>query len=121
MQIPRAGEKSRDSSNFVAAEIAGERADEATGLLDRAIGVEWYREHGSDVDHAAFSLCLLRRARAGEKGGPHAGDDAVRSVLAQARPEAVLWLASRAISYMDETGFPEAVEPWFPDADPVHR
>ena len=26
-----------------------------------------------------------------------------------ARPEAVLWLASRAISYMDETGFPEAV------------
>jgi hypothetical protein len=24
----------------------------------------------------------------------------------------VLWLASRAISYMDETGFPEAVEPW---------
>jgi len=24
----------------------------------------------------------------------------------------VLWLASRAISYMDETGFPEAVEPY---------
>jgi hypothetical protein len=32
--------------------------------------------------------------------------------LAAATPEAVLWLASRAISYMDETGFPEAVEPY---------
>jgi len=36
--------------------------------------------------------------------------------LAEARPEAVLWLASRAISYMDETGYPEAVRPWFPEA-----
>ena len=34
-------------------------------------------------------------------------------MLEQASPEAVLWLASRAISYMDETGYPEAVEPWF--------
>jgi len=24
-------------------------------------------------------------------------------------------LASRAISYMDESGYPEAVEPWFPE------
>jgi hypothetical protein len=36
----------------------------------------------------------------------------VRAVLADASPQAVLWLASRAISYMDESGFPEAVEPW---------
>ncbi|HUG65245.1 MAG TPA: hypothetical protein VMK83_08510 [Gaiellaceae bacterium] len=113
MQIPRADEKRRDSSNFVAAEVAGERADEATALLDRAVGVEWYREHGTDVDHAALVLCLLRRARAGEKGGPQAGDNAVRAILAEARPEAVLWLASRAISFMDESGFPEAVGPWF--------
>lgn len=115
MQIPRADEKKRDSSNFVAAEVAGERADEAIALLDRAVGVEWYRQYGTDVDHAALTLCLLRRARAGEKGGPQAGDDAVRAVLAEARPEAVLWLASRAISYMDESGYPEAVEPWFRD------
>lgn len=116
MQIPGASEKRRDSSNFVAAEDAGAHADEAVTLLDRAVGVEWYRQHGTDVDHAAFELCLLRRARAGEKGGPEAGDEAVRAVLAAARPEAVLWIASRAISYMDETGFPEAVAPWFPEA-----
>ena len=35
------------------------------------------------------------------------------NALAQADPEAVVWLASRAVSYMDETGFPEAVELWF--------
>jgi hypothetical protein len=115
MQIPGANEKGRDTSNFVAAEEAGAHADEAIGLLDRAVGVEWYREHGTDIDHAAFSLCMLRRARAGQKGGPQSGDDAVRAILAGARPEAVLWLASRAISYMDETGFPEAVRPWFPE------
>jgi hypothetical protein len=114
MQIPRADEKRRDSSNFVAAEMAGEYADEAVSLIDRAVGVEWYSQHGTDVDRAVFSLCMLRRARAGEKGGPQAGDDAVRAILAEARPEAVLWLASRAISYMDETGYPEAVAPWFP-------
>jgi hypothetical protein len=26
------------------------------------------------------------------------------------------WITSRAISYMDESGFPESVESWFPDA-----
>jgi hypothetical protein len=114
MQIPRADEKGRDSSNFVAAEVAGAYADEAVSLVDRAVGVEWYRQHGTDVDHAAYSLCMLRRARAGEKGGPQGGDDAVRAILAEARPEAVLWLASRAISYMDESGYPEAVSAWFP-------
>lgn len=116
MQIPRADAKGRDSSNFVAAEAAGAYGDKAVELLDRAIGVEWYRRHGTDVDRAALALCRLRRARAGEKGAPQAGDDAVRAVLAGARPEAVLWLASRAISYMDESGFPEATEAWFPDS-----
>ncbi len=115
MRIPGADEKGRDSSNFVAAEDAGARLDQAVELLDRAVGVEWYRQHGTEVDHAALALCMLRRARAGERGAPQAGDDAVRAVLSGAQPEAVLWLASRAISYLDESGFPEAVGPWFPD------
>jgi hypothetical protein len=117
MQIPRSElPEKRTTGDFVAAENAGALMDRAAPLLDRAIGVEWYSQHGTDIDHAALTLCLLRRARAGEKGGSQAGDDAVRVALAEARPEAVLWLASRAISYMDETGYPEAVEPWFPDA-----
>ena len=115
MQIPRADEKRRDSSNFVAAEEVGRQTDEAVELLDQALGVEWYREHGTDVDRAALALCRLRRARAGERGGPEAGDAAVRAVLLASSPESVAWLASRAISYMDESGFPEAVEPWFPE------
>jgi hypothetical protein len=41
------------------------------------------------------------------------GDEAVRDALRQADPDAVVWLASRTISYLDESGFPEAVEPWF--------
>ena len=32
---------------------------------------------------------------------------------------AIVWLLSRAISYMDESGFPEAVAPWFPDEEPA--
>ena len=115
MQIPQSEQKKRDSSNFVAAEDAGRLSDEATELLERAVGVEWYRQHGTDVDRATLTLCRLRRARAGERGGPGAGDEAVRAVLSTASPAALLWLASRAISYMDESGFPEAVEPWFRD------
>ena len=38
-----------------------------------------------------------------------AGDDAVRLVLAESDPESVIWLLSRAISYMDEQGFPDLV------------
>ena len=107
--------KSRNTSNFVAAEDAGALEEDAVALLDRAVGVEWYRQHGTDIDRAAATLCRLRRARAGERGGPESGDDAVRAMLAAASPQAVMWLASRAISYMDETGFPEAVEPWLRD------
>ena len=114
MQIPGAGpSERRNTRDFVAAEDAGSLAEQAVPILDRAVGVEWYRQHGTDVDHAALTLCRLRRAKAGEMGGPQAGDDAVRAVLAEAQPEAVLWLASRAISYMDESGYPEAVGPWF--------
>lgn len=93
----------------MAAEDAGALEEQALPLLDRAVGVEWYRAYGTDIDRATATLCMLRRARAGERGGPEGGDEAVRAVLASASPEAVLWLASRAISYMDESGFPEAV------------
>ena len=75
----------------------------------------WYEENGTAIDEAAFSLCRLRRAQSGLRGGPQQGDEAVRRVLEEASPEVVVWLASRTISYLDETGFPEAVEPWFPD------
>jgi hypothetical protein len=109
--------KSRTTSYAFAAEAASRIADEAPLLLDRAAGVGWYEQPGSDVDFAAYMLCRLRRARAGEKGGHVHGDQAVRAALLQADPEALVWLSSRAISYMDETGFPEAVERWFTETD----
>jgi hypothetical protein len=113
VQIPGAGPSDRrNTGDFVAAEDAGALEEQAVPLLDRAVGVEWYRHYGTDIDRATATLCKLRRARAGERGGPEGGDEAVRAVLASASPAAVLWLASRAISYMDETGFPEAVEPY---------
>jgi hypothetical protein len=113
VQIPGVdGSERRNTRDFVAAEDAGALEAEAGPLLARAVGVEWYRQYGSDIDRATATLCRLRRARAGERGGPEGGDAAVRAVLASASPEAVLWLASRAISYMDESGFPEAVEAW---------
>jgi hypothetical protein len=117
VQIPGAGpSERRNTRDFVAAEDAGALEEQIGPLLDRAVGVEWYRQYGTDVDRAAATLCLLRRARAGERGGPEGGDEAVRAALSASSPEAVLWLASRAISFMDESGFPEAVEPWLADA-----
>ena len=103
----------KPADDFVAAEDAGRLEEHAAAALARADGVDWYEENGSAVDEAAFALTRLRRAQAGLRGGPQQGDEAVRRVLEQASPEAVLWLASRAISYMDESGYPEAVEPWF--------
>jgi hypothetical protein len=118
MNMPRRGEHPprKIPDDYVAAEDAGRLADRASAALAQADGVDWYTENGTAVDEAAFALCLLRRAAAGLKGGPQPGDDAVRRVLEGASPEAVLWFASRTISYLDETGFPEAVELWFPDA-----
>ena len=113
MEISRPGGERRESSDFVAAEDAGAYADSAGPLVEQAIGVEWYEQYGRDVDRAALTLCRLRRARAGERGGPHYGDEAVRRVLAESSQPALVWLASRAISYMDESGFPEAVAMWF--------
>lgn len=102
--------------DYVAVEDAGRLADQATAALARANEVDWYEEHGTPVDESAFALCRLRRAEAGIRGRPEAGDAAVRRVLDGADPEVLVWLLSRAISYMDESGYPEAVEPWFADA-----
>ena len=117
MKIPRRGEipPRQAPDDFAAAEDAGRLADRAAAALGRADGIDWYEENGTAIDEAAFALCRLRRAEAGLKGGPRPGDEAVRRVLEGASPEVVVWLASRTISYLDETGFPEAVEPWFPD------
>jgi hypothetical protein len=113
MRSPGRDESGDTTKRLVAGAEASRIAVEAPLLLDRAAGVGWYERAGSDVDFAAYMLCRLRRAQAGEKGGPLHGDEAVRAALLQANSEALVWFASRAISYMDETGFPEAVEPWF--------
>jgi hypothetical protein len=117
VRIPRADDP-RETSFVVAADDASAAMDAAGELLERAIEVEWYEEYGTDVDRAALELCRLRRAFAGQRGGPQHGDEAVRALLERASPEATVWIASRAISYMDENGFPEAVAPWIPDEEP---
>jgi hypothetical protein len=111
MRIPGRDER-KPPADFVAAEDAGRYADEAGSQLERAVGVEWYEQPGNEADLAALTLCRLRRARAGQSGGPQHGDEAVRAALTETSPDALVWIASRAISYMDENGFPEAVEPW---------
>lgn len=111
--FPRKGQQHGPAADIAATEDANRLADEAPGAVDAAAESEWYHEHGSEVDRAAYTLCLLRRARAGQLQSPVAGDEAVRAALAQAEPAAVVWLASRAISYMDEMGFPDTVELWF--------
>jgi hypothetical protein len=114
-RIPRPGDKRESGAFFVATDDAGQLASEVGPLLERAQGVGWYDEFGSDVDRAVFVLCRLRRAGAAVGGGMGHGDAAVRAALADASPEVITWITSRAISYMDENGFPESVETWFPD------
>jgi len=84
-----------------------ELSESTLPLLEQSVGVSWY-EAENDVDAAAAALCRLRRAAAGARGGAEGGDAAVRDVLGEATPAAVVWVASRAISYMDEHGFPES-------------
>ena len=115
MRFPGRPESSGPRADFVAAEDADMLAARATEHVDAAAGREWYEEAGTPVDLAALTLCRLRRATAAVGGGPRYGDVAVRAALERASPEAVVWIASRAISYLDETGFPDAVEPWFPE------
>ena len=117
--FPRADQSQKPPSDFVAAEDAEWLAENVVSRIEEATGVGWYLEHGGAADLAALTLCRLRRARAGERGRPEAGDESVRAALGEASPEALLWIASRAISYMDENGFPDAVEPWFDEEGPV--
>lgn len=84
-----------------------------TDALDETIadvkGVGWYDAPGSAVDVAVARLCMLRRAKSGEAASMSAGDEAVKNVLDRADPEAVVWMLTRTISYMDEQGFPDFV------------
>jgi len=94
-------------------DFSGHDATQLTESLDRLLreveGVSWYDAYGSTVDVAVARLCLLRRAKAGADASTAAGDDAVRLVLERADPAAVAWLLTRAVSYMDEQGFPDFV------------
>jgi hypothetical protein len=110
--FPRAGDDRGRADYFVASEDAGQLAASSGPLIEQAIGVHWYGTVGNDVDRAVLELCRLRRAGAGVGGGVERGDDAVRRVLEDASPAALVWIASRVISYMDENGFPELVEPY---------
>jgi hypothetical protein len=81
----------------------------ALGSLEGVQGSSWYEAPGADVDVAMARLCLLRRAKAGEERSMNAGDGAVRGVLTGVDPDTLVWLLSRAVSYMDEAGFPDFV------------
>ena len=81
-------------------------------LVNRAKGETWYARYDNNADIAVVELCKLRRAGAGAERASEAGDRVVRSALEDAEPEAVVWLASRLISYIDEQGYPETMAPW---------
>jgi hypothetical protein len=110
--IPRKGDRSSDAAFVVATDDAARLADDVVPMLERAVGVQWYEEIGNDADLAALALCRLRRSRAGLRGGPEHGDAAVREALTEVDAGALAWITSRAISYMDENGFPESLEPY---------
>jgi hypothetical protein len=83
--------------------------EELPALLEQARGSSWYEEAGADVDVAMARLCLLRRAKSGDRGTNESGDDAVRLMLTGTEPDTLVWLLARAVSYMDEQGFPDLV------------
>ena len=94
---------SRGDSSPATSAAAGLREGIVTEL-EAAFGSSWYEE-GNSVDRAVASLCRLRRAAAGDRAQAQAGDDTVREALAQASPEALVWVASRMVSYLDEHDF----------------
>jgi hypothetical protein len=87
----------------------GRLRDALETTIADAKGVGWYDAPGTAVDVAVARLCLLRRAKSGESASMSAGDEAVRLLLERSDPEAVAWLLTRTISYMDEVGFPDLV------------
>jgi len=113
MEIPRRPRSlSRDvpqRETTPATEDAMLLAGTAVELVDNAESASWYKEPGNAADVAVATLCRLRRAAAGVGGMPEAGDEAVRAVLESADPAALLWLASRLVSYADETEFADLV------------
>jgi len=105
--------KSRPArESIVAADDAQELAGRVPELVAAASGASWYTEPGNPVDVAVVALCMMRRAASGDRASIQGGDAGVRELLGEIEPEALVWLASRLISYMDEQGFPELVEPW---------
>lgn len=115
MPIPRKGNGQRERDFNVATDDAARLADEVGLMIERAVGVQWYEHIGNDADLAALALCRLRRFKGGVRGGPAHGDAAVRDALTAVEPAALAWITSRAISYMDENGFPEALAPYVDD------
>jgi hypothetical protein len=101
----RSNDRVGDFSRFDANRLS----DSLDALIAEAKDGTWYDSVGGKVDVAIARLCLLRRAKAGELASTNAGDEAVRNVLDRSDPEAVAWLLTRAISYMDEQGFPDFV------------
>lgn len=112
MHIP--GRDTSREANPALGEL-GELAEEIVPLLQRANGVSWYEDEGNDVDRAVAALCRVRRAGSSARGSAGGGDATVREMLGVVDPGTVIWIASRAISYMDEQGFPETVPERAPD------
>jgi hypothetical protein len=106
------GRGSAGPESIGAVEDAGQLAETSPRLVDAAAGQSWYTRPGNPVDAAVASLCRLRRAASADRKRSEGGDEAVRAALEQADHDAVVWLASRVVSYMDEQGYPEHVEPW---------
>lgn len=110
MEIPRRrGRDVQHTEATPASEDAMYLARVAVELVDVAASASWYKEPGNPADVAVATLCRLRRAAAGVGGMPEAGDDAVRAVLETADPAALVWIASRLVSYADETAFADLV------------
>ena len=101
---PGANENRGDTSPATSA--AAELHEGIATALEAAYGSSWYEE-GNTVDLAVASLCRLRRAAAGDQARAEAGDNIVREALAQTSPEALVWVASRMVSYLDEHEFVE--------------
>jgi hypothetical protein len=116
MEIPRRGwrEKVPEKETTPATEDAMLFAGMAVELLDAAASASWYTEPGNAADVAVATLCRLRRAASGVAGKPEAGDDAVRAVLETADPAALVWIASRLVSYADEMAFADFLPPSVP-------
>lgn len=109
VQLPGSGKNPPPTEMNPAYTQLGEVADSIGPLLESANGSSWYWDPDNEVDKAIVALCKLRRAGAGAGGIAESGDAAVRDQLAVTSFEAVVWLASRAVSYMDEHEFPEVV------------